>query len=305
MAKIVGTGKYTYEMNEDWAHLPEGMEMPAASVYGDSQDRIYCFNRAPEHPIVVFDKDGNYLDSWGSGLFTFPHAIYLDADQNVWLVERNDHLIMKFTRTGEHIMTIGTKGQRSDTGFDPSYLGSDAHKLVTHGGGPFNMPAGVAVAPSGDVFIADGYGNCQVHKFTADGQLVMSWGDPGSGPGQFMLPHGVWIDSRGRVLVADRENDRVQVFTQEGEFIGVWPTPMVGPAVLYVDNKDTVYVAEHNGGNISILNLDGELLARWGSPNYRSCHGVWVDSHGDLYVVQPGEDAAGVGGRKVVKYTRK
>ena len=120
-----------------------------------------------------------------------------------------------------------------------------------------------------------------------------------------MLPHGVWVDREGRVLVADRENDRVQVFTQDGEFLSVWPTQLIGPAVLYVDGEDTVYIAEHNGGMVSILTLGGELLARWGSPIYRTCHGVWVDSHRDLYVAQPGEEGGGSRRRKVVKYVRR
>ena len=305
MAKTVGSGRYTYEVNEDWARLPQDWDMPAAAVAVDSQDRVFSFNRSSEHPIVVFDREGNYLYSWGQGVFAFPHASFVDAEDNVWLVERNHGQVMKFTPQGELLMTIGTKGYRSDTGVDPAYLSSDAYKYVTHGGGPFNMPAGIAVAPSGEFFVADGYANCQVHRFSPDGKLLLSWGTPGSGPAQFMLPHGVWVDREGRVLVADRENDRVQVFTQEGEFLAIWPVQLIGPAVIYVDDEDTVYITEHNGGMVSILTLEGELLARWGSLTYRTCHGVWVDSHRDLYVVQPGEEGGGSRRRKVVKYVRR
>lgn len=304
MAKTVGSGKYTYEVNEDWARLPEGWAMPAAAVGVDSQDRVYCFNRS-ENPVIVFDREGNYLDSWGQGMFAFAHAIFIDTKDNVWLVERDYGQVLKFTPDGKLLMTIGTKGYRSDTGVDPAYLRSDGYKYVTHGGGPFNMPAGIAVAPSGDFFVADGYANCRVHRFSPDGKLLLSWGEPGSGPGQFLLPHGVWIDSKGHVLIADRENDRVQVFTQEGKLLTIWSTKLIGPAIFYVDDEDTVYVAEHNGGMVSILTLEGEVLARWGSPVYRSCHGVWTDSHRDLYVVQPGDQGGGATGRKVVKYTRK
>ena len=130
----------------------------------------------------------------------------------------------------------------------------------------------------------------------------MSWGDPGSGDGQFNLPHGVWIDAKGRVLVSDRENDRVQVFTQNGEFVETWPTKLIGPALMYVDNEDIVYIPEHNGGLVSVLTLEGERLAQWGELKYRSCHGIWVDSHKDLYVVTPGDWGKG---RRVVKYSRK
>ena len=112
----------------------------------------------------------------------------------------------------------------------------------------------------------------------------------------------MWIDRRGRLLVADRENDRVQIFDQNGKLLEVWPTELIGPAFFYVDKDDIVYIPEHNGGMVSILTLDGERLARWGGPIHRSCHGIWCDSHRDLYVVQPGEWGRV---RRVVKYTRQ
>lgn len=304
MATIVGSGKYTYEMDADWAHLPQGWEMPAAAVAVDSQDRVFCFNRSPAHPIVIFDRDGNHLSSWGEGLIAFAHAIVIDEADDVWLVDRDHGQMMKFTPQGELLTTIGTKGYRSDTGVDPKDFSSNGWKHVTHGGGPFNLPTDLAFAPSGEIFITDGYGNCEVHKFTADGKYLFSWGAPGNGPGQFNLPHGVRIDKHGRVLVADRENDRVQIFSQAGEFMGMWPTELIGPAIMHLDPEDDniVYVVEHNGGMVSILTLEGERLARWGSPIHRSCHGICTDSHGDLYVVQPGEWGRG---RRVVKFLRK
>ena len=302
MVTTVGTGKYTYEKNDDWAHLPEGWEMPAAAVAVDSQDRVFVFNRSPEHPIIIFDRDGNYLSSWGDGLIAFAHAIRIDKDDNVWLVDRNHGQVMKFTAQGEPLMTIGTKGYRSDTGVDPTDFASDGYKNVTHGGEPFNLPAGVAVAHSGEIFVADGYGNCRVHRFTPEGNHLLSWGEPGDGPGQFNLPHGLWIDKGGRVLVADRENDRVQVFTQDGEHLTTWSTHLIGPALFYVDDDDIAYVPEHNGGLISILTLEGERLAQWGSEIHRSCHGICLDSHRDIYAVQPGEWGRV---RRVVKFIRK
>ena len=298
----VGAGKYTYDVDEDWAKLPEGWDMPAAAVYGDSKDRVYCFNRDPEHPICIFDRDGNLVSSWGAGLISFAHAIYLDKEDNVWLVDRNKHQVFKYTNDGKLLMTIGEEGFRSDTGVAQDDYSSTTWSSVTHSGAPFNMPAGIAVNDSGEIFIADGYANARVHKFTSDGKLIMSWGDPGSGDGQFNLPHGVWIDRQGRVLVSDRENDRVQVFTQDGKFVSSWPTKLIGPALMYVDDEDIVYIPEHNGGMVSVLTLEGERLAQWGDIKYRSCHGIWVDSHKDLYVVTPGDWGKG---RRVVKYSRK
>ena len=124
-------------------------------------------------------------------------------------------------------------------------------------GGPFNIPASVAIAPSGEVFVADGYANCRVHRFSAEGEHLASWGAPGDGPGQFHLPHGIWVDRHGRLLVADRENDRVQMFTQDGDPLGQWPTKLIGPATVFVDGEDVAYVPEHNGGLFSVLTLEG------------------------------------------------
>ena len=150
---IVGSGTYTYEVNEDWARLPDGWTMPAASVTVDSEDRVYCFNRSPEHPVVVFDREGNYLHSWGAGQFAFPHTIRADERDNLWLVDREHGQMLYFTRTGELLRTIGTRGYRSDTGVDPSDTSSSAYKSVTHGGGPFNLPTDIALTPGGEMFV--------------------------------------------------------------------------------------------------------------------------------------------------------
>lgn len=301
MEPIVGSGKYTFGVQENWARLPDGIEMRAAAVAVDSQNRVFCFNRVADHPVLVFDPDGNFLSSWGAGLFAQPHAIRFDDQGFLWLTDGHLMQFMKFTPEGKLLQTIGVKGQRSDTGVPPDDLSSTAWKKVTHGGGPFNIPTDIAFAADGAMFMTDGYGNARVHKFAPDGSYQFSWGQPGNAPGQFNLPHGVWVDRRGRVLVADRENDRVQVFDQNGGSLGIWPTELIGPAFFYVDHDDIVYIPEHNGGMVSILTLDGERLARWGGPVHRSCHGIWGDSQGDIYVVQPGEWGRV---RRVVKYER-
>jgi len=306
MEPIVGSGKYTYRVNEEWQRPPVGLEVRACAVSVDSQDRVYCFNRNAEHPVVIFDRDGNFLSSWGAGRFTFPHAIRIVRENGqdvVWLCDEHHHQFQKFTTGGRLLQTIGEKGARADTGVPADDFSSAAWKKVTHGGGPFNLPTDIAFATDGSMFMTDGYGNARVHKFSPDAKYLFSWGEPGTAPGQFNLPHGVWIDRRGRVLVADRENDRVQVFDQNGKLLSVWATELIGPAFFYVDDDDVVYIPEHNGGRISILTLDGERLARWGDgPVHRSCHGIWVDSHSDLYVVQPGEWGRV---RRVVKYERQ
>ena len=129
---------------------------------------------------------------------------------------------------------------------------------------------------------------------------MLSWGEPGDGPSEFHLPHGAWIDRRGRLLITDRENDRIQVFSQDREHLTTWPTELIGAAVICIDDEDIVYVAEHNGGMISILNLDGERLAPGGSPTHPSCPGIWGESPKDLSGVEAYE---GSHGRTVVEFT--
>ncbi len=172
MATVVGSGKYTFEAIEDWAKVPPGWSARMAAVTVDSQDRVYGLNRG-EHPVIVFDKNGEFLGSWGEGMFAFPHAIRVDHQDNIWIVDRNGGQVFKFTTSGKLLMTIGTRGYRSDTGADGS-ANRYTHKLVTHPGGPFNLPSGVAVSESGDIFITDGYGNGQVHRFTPDWKYLYS-----------------------------------------------------------------------------------------------------------------------------------
>jgi DNA-binding beta-propeller fold protein YncE len=298
---IVGSGRYTYAVQEDWARLPEDWEIPAAAVTVDSQDRVFCFNRSKEHPVIVLDREGNLLSSWGAGVFEFPHSIRADENDNLWIVDRAREQALLFTPSGELLRELGTRGYRSDTGVPAEERSSQAWRQVTHGGGPFNLPCDIALTPEGEMFVADGYGNARVHRFAPDGSHRLSWGEPGGEPGQFRLPHGIWVDRRGRVLVADRENDRVQIFDQDGKLLEIWPTQLIGPAFFYVDSDDIVYVPEHNGGLVSVLTLDGQRLAQWGDPSFRSCHGIWGDSHGDIYVVRPGPWGKG---RRVVKHVR-
>ena len=153
------------------------------------------------------------------------------------------------------------------TGADNSSFDSNSWHQVVRGAEPFNMPAGIALNDAGEIYIADGYANARVHKFTPTGEHIFSWGEPGAGPGQFNLPHGAWINRQGNLLIADRENDRVQVFNQDGTHVADWPSKLIGPAVICVDDDDVAYVAEHNGGMLSILDSNGERLAQWGRPD--------------------------------------
>jgi DNA-binding beta-propeller fold protein YncE len=183
-------------------------------------------------------------------------------------------------------------------------------------GPPFNFPTNLAISPNGDLYVADGYGNARIHRFSPDGTLLMSWGEPGSGPGQFHVPHGIAIDRHGTIYVADRENSRIQLFTAEGKFLTEW-TDIARPCQVFIDDTSCVYVAElgyragmwpgthpptpaATGGRLSIFDIHGQLLARWGGGDnpcapgdFFAPHDVWVDSRGDIYVSEVTMSAGG------------
>ncbi len=301
---IVGEGEYRYEVVEGWEQLPSGWSHgDVAGVATDSQDRVYVFNRS-EHPVIVYDRDGTFLDTWGdTTLYPRPHGITI-VDDVVYLADVADHTVRKCTLDGTVLMTLGTPRQPSDTGYRanvPSNL-----TTIQRAAGPFNLPTRGAVAPSGDLYVSDGYGNARVHRFSADGELVQSWGEPGDGPGQFNLPHSVWVHADGRVWVCDRENDRIQIFSPAGEVLEIW-TNVTRPGDLFIASDGTVYVGEmgweqgtrnmwgrpleeDRPSRLSIRDPDGNILSTWGgadpcaSDGFSAPHGLWVDSRGNIYV---------------------
>ena len=284
---IVGSGRYTYELVENWAKLPAGWTFGGVSaVATDSQDRVYAFQRK-DPPVVIFDKNGNYVGSWGSSAFADPHGINIVNDV-IYVTDRNDHVALKFTLDGRPLMVIGERGKASDTGATKDI------ELPPRSAGPFNKPTELMVAPSGDLYVSDGYRNSRVHRFSSQGALLDSWGKPGkTEPGEFHLPHSLWIDRAGQVYVCDRENSRVQVFTGAGKYVTQWKD-VHKPTDIVFDQQEVVYVSEQRP-SISVLEKNGTVLARFDSP---SGHGLWVDSGGDIYL-------ASVSGKSLTKYARK
>ena len=274
----VGTGKHTYELVQDFPKLPAGNSFGmVSSVATDSQDRLYVFQRK-DPPVMVFDRSGNYLRSWGIGAITHPHCITI-VDDIVYITDRDDSVAVIFTLEGKPLQVIGKRGVHSDTGCERP------GDLVPRAAGPFNYPTEMAPGPSGDLYVTDGYRNCRVHRFTRDGQLINSWGEPGkTAPGQFHLPHSVLVAPDGRVYVCDRGNRRVQIFSADGKFISMW-TGMNGPNHIARDKDGIFYICEQKAdgapGFVSIRDGEGTVLARWES---RQVHGLWVDSHGDIYL---------------------
>jgi len=203
-----GSGKYTYEVVEGWGELPNDWGfLDVAGVGTDSRDNVYVFNRGA-HPIVVFDRDGKVLGSFGEGQVSRPHGLCVGPDDSLYCVDDWDHTVRKFSPDGRLLMTLGASGQPSNTGYD---VNADwPERGVKWAAGPFHFPTNVALSQSEEIYVSDGYANARVHKFSPDGELLLSWGSPGNGPGEFWVPHGIAVDSHGTVYVADRENSRVQ-----------------------------------------------------------------------------------------------
>ena len=268
---IVGSGAFTYEVQQDWFELPEGWRfgwVPAVAC--DSEDRVYVYSRS-ERPMVVFDREGRFVASWGEEVLKDAHGIFIDDRDQIWCVERETHCVHKFTRDGELLLTLGTPDQEGEEGQ------------------PFRLPTDLALDADSCIYVSDGYGNACIHKYSPNGEFIKTWGRPGTGPGEFDLPHCVRFDQRGRLMVADRANNRIQFFDTDGNYLEEWGG-FHHPDTIFLDG-DTVYVAELDQ-RVSILNLDGEWLAQWGSGEridapgeFLGCpHGIWMDSHGDLYV---------------------
>jgi DNA-binding beta-propeller fold protein YncE len=274
----VGSGKYTYQLIENWAKLPADQTFGNTSaVATDSQDRVYVFQRK-EPPVLVFDRDGNYLNCWGIGAFANPHGIYIENDI-VYLTDREDSVCLVYTLDGKPMQVLGKRGQHSDTGCEKP------GELVPRAAGPFNYPTEMVPSPSGDLYVSDGYRNARVHRFTADGHLRSSWGQPGkTAPNHFHLPHSLVVDKEGTVYLCDRENNRIQVFSADGQFLAMWSN-LRRPLDISMDRDGIFYISEGGVNGLSprvtLMNKDGDVVAQWDS---LSAHGSWVDSRGDIYM---------------------
>ena len=278
----IKTDKYDYELVQSWGTLPGGMTFgTVSSVASDSQNRVYVYQRK-DPPIVVLDSDGNYLNSWGISAFNLPHGFCI-VDDVIYLTDREDSVCLKYTLDGKPLMVLGDRGIHSDTGCE------EPGELVPRAAGPFNYPSEMYPSPSGDLYVSDGYRNSRVHRFSAEGRYITSWGTPGKGgPGEFHLPHSLLIDEEGLVYVCDRENNRIQVFTPEGEFITMW-TDMTRPNDISQSVDGDFYIAEStfegSTPRITVRDKEGEILSSWES---RQAHGLWVDKQDSVYLALPG-----------------
>lgn len=282
----LGEGEYTYKLVSGWAKMPPRMNFNSVTgIAVGSNDVVYVSNRS-KNPVMVFDSEGNFLDTWGERLFRRSHSIFSDFEGNIYCVDDESHIVMKFSPGGRLIFTLGERDHPSYTGFfGTSYAYADG-KAPIRAGGPFNLPTKAVVNPEGEIFVSDGYGNSRVHKFSKDGELLLSWGEPGSKPGQMILPHGLCV-AEDKVYVTDRVNSCVHVYTDEGDFIADWEDAD-HPNDAYLGEDGNLYIGERR--RITVRTLDGEILARIGEEGGATgsipCHGLGLDQHGNIYVGQ-------------------
>jgi sugar lactone lactonase YvrE len=294
-----------YTALEDWFQLPNGWtacDVPGVAI--GPNDQVYVITRgncprSDDHPVVVFEADGTFVRSFGDGLFTMTHAIAFGVDGLLYCTDVGGHRIHVFSPEGELVRTIAGPVSPSDTGYTNDY------RAIPRPAGPFNAPTKMVTAANGDLFASDGYGNARVHRFSPMGELRKSWGEVGDGHGAFHVPHSVLVLPDERVLVCDRENNRIQIFSLEGQYVDEW-TDLARPDDVYADAEGLVYVAElgeraalypwqtppygqDRPARISVLELNGNVLTRWvDDPSvpleFVSPHGIAVDSGGSVYV---------------------
>jgi sugar lactone lactonase YvrE len=291
-----------YRRAADWAQLPDGMKWAAVIGAEEGPDgNIYVLHRCyqnscvgrTEPPMLVFDRSGKLLRTWGAGMFTFPHGFHIDRGGNVWVTDARaangkGHQVFKFAPDGKLLMTLGKAGVAGD--------GPDT----------FNEPTDVVTAPNGDIFVTEGHidattgkvpGNNRVVKLSKDGKFIKAFGKPGAGPGEFNAPHTIAIDSRGRLFVGDRNNNRIQIFDQDGKFLDQWKQ-FSRPSGIYITPDDTIYVADSESwgpdnpgwkkgirvgsakdGTVKYLIEDVEST----TTEHSGAEGVGVDREGNVY----------------------
>jgi DNA-binding beta-propeller fold protein YncE len=265
-----------YQTIEGWAKMPPGRSFGSSSAVDVDPDGTSiwvaercstnqrgCLTNPTLDPIMKFDADGNMVTSFGAGMMVWPHGIYVDHDGNVWVVDGQNNVpgaprgggapppppdrvygmqVMKFSPTGELLMTLGAPGGVPMADMEAAGQGNDY----------FWQPNDVLVAPNGDIFVGEGHGSGRdrIIKFDSEGNYLMEWGESGDGPGQFNQPHSLAMDSQGRLFVADRANNRIQIFDQDGNFIDMW-YQFSRLSGIYIDANDILYGADSESGSVN------------------------------------------------------
>ena len=272
--------KKPYEVVHGWPQLPAGYAFGQVTGIGlDSHHHVFVFHRG-EPPVMCFEAaTGKLVKSWGAGMIGKAHGLAVDRSDNVWLTDIGRHQVFKFSHDGDLLMAVGV---RDTPGLDGTHL---------------NQPTDVAIAPTGEIYVSDGYGNSRIAKFSADGKFISDLGHKGSGPGEFDTPHGIAVDEAGRVYVADRANARVQIFDTSGKYITEWKSADIGrPWDIYVGQDGLFYImdggdmkpAPPDRGRVVLVNRDGQKVDEFGAfgsydGEFYWGHALAVSKNGDVY----------------------
>lgn len=303
------SGAFVYSLIPDYGNLPSSFVhtmFPCGCC--DKDDNLFLTSRDLDHPIVMLDPQGNYVKDFGKGLFSEIHGICVTPENTLLCVDTGFHVIRELTMDGELIRDLGNFKQPSDSGFDANiwrkmqrsgylvptdiaykdntaWMFYEGLRSIKRAAPPFNRPTGVCVAPNGDIYASDGYGNASVHRFTRDGRLLNTWGGPGDEPGRFIIPHSIWADCKNRIWVGDREGNKINIFDENGLLIACVTEGLYQPTDIFGDDT-YVYVAERGGGvsifDVETMDLAGQI-GFYNSP--LRAHGMCGDSRGNLYLM--------------------
>jgi hypothetical protein len=259
-----------YRVMADWPKLPQGWRLgQVAGVATDKRGRYYLYHRGDEAPpLICFDREGEYLHSWGEGAYVRPHMVKCDGEDNVWLIDDNGHVLYLYSPEGELLKSLGTKGVPGEDG--------------SH----FDKPTDIAFGRGGGFYVSDGYGNKRVSRFDDGLGFLGQWGSEGVGEGQFVLPHAVTTDNDGLVYVADRNRWRVQIFSPEGGFLRQW-THVGKPFGIDYASDGHLYVCDGTTARVSKIETTGRIVGFFGTPGENTgqistAHNIVVASNGDI-----------------------
>ena len=262
---VVALGDRRYRVERRWCRVSGDEPLGFVSdLVVDSKGFVHVGHRGTESPVLVFDPSGAFVRSWGQGEVADVHYLSINDDDVILLADRDAHQILAFDTDGNRRFALGER-----------------HAPRWHA--PFNHPTAASMAADGEIYVSDGYGNSVVHRFSKEGALLQTWGGRGDGSGEFTTPHCVWVDRMDRVYIADRENNRLQVFDRDGAYVAEWGD-FYHPMKIYVDDRDLIFVTDQIP-RISVLEASGELTGRCrGAIN--GAHGLWGDQAGNLYLAE-------------------
>ncbi len=255
-----------YQVDANWPQLPPGWNFreTAGTAVDPRTSNVYVIHRG-QHPIMEFTSEGRFVRSLGEGLYERPHAIRIDAEGFIWTVDDGAHTVLKLDASGRVRMVLGRwKAPDIPAPATPPPPSWAVRTITDNDSIKFNRPTDVAFDSAGNIYVADGYGNSRVVKFSADGKFISAWGRPGRNPGEFNTVHAVAIDKRDRVYVADRENYRIQVFDTDGKFLDQWQH-LGSPWGLQITPDQELYMSDGYNSRVLKLTLEGKVAGAFGA----------------------------------------